>query len=67
MQKQGQLWAQGGGELKLGGKGVFLDLLRAVVQAIIVKAELAKSDEGRWCFGLGGRACRRLRTSADPR
>lgn len=54
VQEQRELRGQGCGEGELHGEGVQLDLLGAVVQAVVVEAELAERDEfgGRRGAGL---------------
>lgn len=46
VQEERELWGQGGGEAQLGRERVQLEGARAVVQAVVVEAELAEGDEG---------------------
>ncbi len=51
VEKQWELGGQGGREVELGCEGVELDFFGAVVQAVVVEAELAEGDE---FWGGGG-------------
>jgi len=46
VQEQRQLGLERGGQLELGGERVQLNLFGAVVQPVVVEAELAEGDEG---------------------
>jgi hypothetical protein len=54
VEEERELRGQGGDEGELDGEGVELDFFGAVVQAVVVEAELAEGDESRERGGGGG-------------